>query len=190
MKKLRIPMLKPGEEPILAGRLSGRRAFLEAIEKLTDIAEPVLLVMDFSGADLATSSFLSEATLPLRDHARLRRYPGYVVVANLTDEVREEFEEMLRRSGDALLSCTTDADGRIANVRLIGKLDDKLYETFRLVGRNEETTAVQLHEEFQTTDAIGATAWNNRLATLAAKSLVMEILKGRTKKYRPILEAI
>jgi hypothetical protein len=29
---------------------------------------------------------------------------------------------------------------------------------------------------------------DNRLASLAAKSLVVEILQGRTKKYRPVLE--
>ena len=37
-------------------------------------------------------------------------------------------------------------------------------------------------------ERVGATAWNNRLASLAAKSLVVEILQGRTKKYRPVLE--
>jgi hypothetical protein len=188
MKKLVLPMLNPGDEPILAGRLAGKRAFLGAMEKLPELAEPTLVLMDFGGVDLATSSFLSEAVLPLRDHLRLRRHPGYVVVANLNDEVREEIEEMLRRSGDALLTCITGADGRIANIHLVGKLDDKLNETFRLVGRKRETTAVQLHEEFRTVDAVGATAWNNRLAALAAKSLVVEILQGRTKKYRPVLE--
>jgi len=188
MKKLELPMLNPGEEPILAGRLAGKRAFLAAMEKLPDFAEPTLVVMDFGGVDLATSSFLSEAVLPLRDHLRLRRHPGYVVVANLKDEVREEIEEMLRRSGDALLTCTTGVDGCIENIQLCGKLEDKLQETLTLVARKGETTAAQLHEEFRTFDSVGATAWNNRLAALASKSLVVEILRGRTKKYRPVLE--
>jgi hypothetical protein len=39
-------------------------------------------------------------------------------------------------------------------------------------------------------EAVGATAWNNRLTSLAAKSLVVEILQGRTKKYRPVLEVV
>ena len=58
----------------------------------------------------------------------------------------------------------------------------------KLVSRKRETTAVQLHEESRSFDTVGATAWNNRLASLAAKSLVVEILQGRTKKYRPVLE--
>jgi hypothetical protein len=152
------------------------------------LAEPALVVLDFTGVDLATSSYLSEVLVPLRDHLRLRRQPGYAVAANLSEKVREEIEELLRRSGDAFLTCATDASGRITDVQLCGKLDDKLQETLLLVSRKRETTAAQLYEESRTIDMVGATAWNNRLASLAAKSLVVEILQGRTKKYRPVLE--
>jgi hypothetical protein len=188
MKIIMLPMLRPGEEPILAGRLTGKRAFVAALEQFPVIAEPALVLLDFRGVGLATSSYLSEVLLPLRDHLRLRRYPGYAIVANLSDKVREEIEEMLRRSGDALLTCSTDAAGHISDVELCGKLEDKLQETLSLVSRKRETTAAQLHEESRAVDAVGATAWNNRLASLAAKSLVVEVLQGRTKKYRPVLE--
>jgi hypothetical protein len=187
MKKIIILMLHPGDEPVLAGRLSGKRAFLAALEQLPDMAEPTLVLLDFAGVDLATSSFLSEAVLPLRDHLRLRGQPGYVVAANLKDDVREEIEEMLRRSGDALLACTTTAGDQIGDVQLCGKLEDKLHETLSLVSRKGETTAARLHEESHAADPVGATAWNNRLASLATKRLVVEILQGRTKKYRPVL---
>ena len=154
------------------------------------MAEPTLVLLDFRNVDLATSSFLSEVVLPLRDHLRLRHPPGYAVAANLSETVREEVEEMLRRSGDALLTCTTNAAGHISEVQLCGKLEDKLQETLSLVSRKRETTAAQLHEESREVDAVGATAWNNRLASLAAKSLVVEVLQGRTKKYRPVLEVM
>ena len=108
MNRLTIPMLRPGAEPILAGRLSGKRAFLSALEQLPEMAEPTLVLLDFRDVALATSSYLSEAVLTLRDHLRLRRHPGYVVSANLSDNVREEIEEMLRRSGDALITCAID----------------------------------------------------------------------------------
>jgi hypothetical protein len=166
----------------------GKRAFMAALEDFPEMAEPALVLLDFKGVALATSSYLSEVLLPLRDHLRLRRHPGYVVAANLYDKVREELEETLRRSGDALLTCATDAAGHITDVQLCGKLEDKLQETLSLVSRKREATAAQLHEESRMTDTVGATAWNNRLASLAAKSLVVEILQGRTKKYRPVLE--
>jgi hypothetical protein len=188
MKTVVLPMLPPGSDPILAGRLSGKRAFVAALEGMPEMAEPTLVLFDFSGVEFATSSFLSEVLLPLRDHLRLRRGPGYAVAANLTETVGEEIEEMLRRSGDAFLTCVTDSAGAIGDVQLCGKLDDKLLETLRLVSAKRETTAAQLHEESRTVDQVGATAWNNRLSSLAAKSLVVEVLQGRTKKYRPVLE--
>src|SRR5712675_1567955 len=122
MKKIILPLLHPGNEPVLAGRLSGKRTFLATFEKLPEITEPTLVLLDFAGVELATSSFLSEAVLPLRDHLRLRGQPGYVVAANLEENVREEMEEMLRRSEDALLTCTITAAGQIGEVQLCGKL--------------------------------------------------------------------
>ncbi|MBS4004956.1 hypothetical protein [Bradyrhizobium sp. G127] len=188
MKNLSLPMLRPGNEPILAGRLTGKRAFVTALEALPEMVEPTLVLLDFRNVDFATSSFLSEVVLPLRDHLRFRHPPGYAVAANLSDIVREEIEEMLRRSGDALLTCRTDTEGHIRDVQLCGNLEDKLQETLTLVSRKRETTAAQLHAESRTVDAVGPTAWNNRLTALAAKSLVVEVLQGRTKKYRPVLE--
>ena len=94
---------------------------------------------------------------------------------------------MLRRSGDALITCATETNGLIRDVQLCGKLDIKLQETLALVSRKGETTAVELHAESRHVDAVGPTAWNNRLTALAAKSLIVEILQGRTKKYRPVL---
>jgi hypothetical protein len=188
MKTVILLMHRPDADPILAGRLSGKRAFVSALEQFPEVNEPALVLLDFTGVDLATSSYLSEVLLPLREHLRLRRQPGYTVAANMNEKVREEVEELLRRSGDAFLTCTTDASGHITDVQLCGKLDDKLQETLKLVNRKRETTAAQLHEESRAVDTIGATAWNNRLSSLAAKSLVVEILQGRTKKYRPVLE--
>jgi hypothetical protein len=188
MKAIILPMLPPGGDDVLAGRFNGKRAFAAALEHFPVLAEPTLVLLDFMRVTLATSSYLNEVLLPLRDHLRLRHHPGYAVAANLADNVREEIEEMLRRSGDALLTCSTDATGSPRNVQLCGRLDDKLHETLSLVSRKGETTAARLHEESRTVDAVGATAWNNRLASLAAKSLIVEVLQGRTKKYRPVLE--
>ena len=76
MNRLTIPMLRPAAEPVLAGRLAGKRAFLSALEQLPEMAEPTLVLLDFRDVALATSSYLSEAVLTLRDHLRLRRHPG------------------------------------------------------------------------------------------------------------------
>jgi len=41
----------------------------------------------------------------------------------------------------------------------------------------------------QSGQAVGATAWNNRLSALAAKGLIMEQRRGKTKIFRPVLGA-
>lgn len=92
-----------------SGTASGKRAFVATLEQFPELAEPTLVLLDFTGVDFATSSYLSEVLVPLRDHLRLRRQAGYAVAANLSEKVREEIEEMLRRSGDAFLTCATDA---------------------------------------------------------------------------------
>jgi hypothetical protein len=188
MNKVIVPVLRPGEEPVLAGRLTGKRVFLRSLEELPPITEPTIVILDFHGVDLATSSFLSEAVLPLRDHLRLRRPPAYVVVANLAERVSEEFGELLNRSGDAILTCTASSQENVFNAQLVGNLEPKLQETFDLIRRKGETSAVELHSESNEADGIGPTAWNNRLAALTSKSLIIEIPQGRTKKYRPVLE--
>ena len=38
MKILSLPMLRPGIDPILAGRLSGKRAFVAALEQFPELA--------------------------------------------------------------------------------------------------------------------------------------------------------
>src|SRR5882672_7617292 len=115
MKTVLLPMLSPGSEPVLAGRLTGQRAYVAALDKLPKLTEPALVLLDFTGVNLATSSYLSEVLVPLRDHLRSRRQ-GFAIAANLEDKVREEIEEMLRRSGDAYLTCATDTSGAIINI--------------------------------------------------------------------------
>jgi hypothetical protein len=188
MKILQITVRKPHKEPILAGRLDGKRTFLRALEELPPLSDPALAVLDFAGAELATSSFLSELVLPLREHLRLRRPPAYLVVANLSEKVREELDELLNRLGDALLTCEFSNRGKISSVKLVGKLDQKLLETLELVRQKGETSAVELYAGSTDSDDIGPTGWNNRLAALASKSLIVEVPQGRTKKYRAILE--
>jgi anti-anti-sigma regulatory factor len=186
MNYMTISMLEAGEDAILAGRLSGRRTFQNVLQQLERTAMPALVILDFGPVDIATSSFIAEAIMPLRDH--LSRTSGYIALANLKEKVREEFEDFLRRCSDALLTCSLTKDDRVSNVHLIGKLDPKLQETFDLVIRKGEASAVELHTESRGTEKIGPTAWNNRLAALAMKSLLVEIPHGRTKRYRAVLE--
>jgi hypothetical protein len=183
-----IRLLRADEEPIFAGRLDGKRRFVRCLEELQHLTETSLAILDFDGVHLVTSSFFSELVLPLRDHLRLRRPASYLVVANLAEKVAEELDEFLTRSRDAVLCCAVSTSGAVAEPHVLGQLEQKLRETFDLVVKLGETTAVQLHADSGESDGIGATAWNNRLTALANKSLLLEVSQGRAKKYRPLLE--
>lgn len=179
----------PDDDPVLAGRLNGKRAFARAIGQLPTLDAPTLVFLDFRSVLYATSSFLGEVVVPLRDHLRSSQPPGYVVVTNLTETVREELDDLLRRTGDAVMSCLTTSASNATHLQLLGALEPTLRETFDLVKQKGETSAVELHSESGGSNGVGPTAWNNRLSSLAAKSLLIELPRGRAKKYRPVLEA-
>lgn len=192
MNIITISMLRPDAQPVLAGRLDGKRAFARTLEALPTITAPTLVVLDFKGAELATSSFLDEAVIRCRDHLRLGRFPAYLMVANLNIQIEEELNDLLVRASDAMVSCTLSGNGHIDNKKMLGALEPKLNETLELVKQKGGASAVQLHDEADESEKkIGPTAWNNRLSSLAAKGLVVEVVQpGRTKKYRPIMETV
>jgi hypothetical protein len=188
MNVVKIKLRLPDADPVLAGRLDGRRVLVRALEAFSAVKLPSLAVLDFDGVEVATSSFLSELVLPLRDHLRLRNPPAFVVLANLNEQVKEELDEHLGRLGEAVLSCVIDRANKISKPQIEGRLEQKLWETFKLLRRKKEATAVELHSDSADADKVGPTAWNNRLAALAGKGLVMESAQGRAKKYRLVLE--
>ena len=174
---------------ILAGTSSGRRWFLELMEKTKDEpSQPELVCLDFSRTKVATASFLREAVLELRDTLRRRRSKWYTIPANCGTNVLEELRMLVENSNTSLLVCELDATGAAKRPRLLGTLDPKQQHTFQLVQRYREVDATILASKHSDEEGLSApTAWNNRLASLAKLGLVMEIA-GRPKKFRVLLE--
>ena len=85
-----------------------------------------------------------------------------------------------------MLACTIDADGNPQNVEPIGRLEKVQKRTFELVVEKGEIGAVEAQSLFPEETAT-ITAWNNRLAALAERGLVVELSRGRLKFYRPVL---
>jgi len=69
---------------------------------------------------------------------------------------------------------------------LLGNLDPKQQLAFDLVNQRGETDATELMRDFGE-GLKSATGWNNRLASLAALGVVIEVSQGRSKRYRPVL---
>jgi hypothetical protein len=127
---------------------------------------------------VATASFLRESVLAFRDIVRGRRSVICPVVANASDAVKEELDELVKSRGGILMTCQLAEDGTISNPSLIGRLDRKQQLTFDLVRQRGETDAMELMREFGGSEDVGSTAWNKRLSSLAALGLVIEMSFG------------
>ncbi|MCW5829969.1 MAG: hypothetical protein KIT79_11720 [Deltaproteobacteria bacterium] len=178
------------EDPILAGAGFGRQSLGKLLERVEEPAKPEVCFLDFAGIQVATASYLRESVVGFRDFVRNRRSQLYPVVANASQRIVEELEDLLTAKGDVILSCNRTTSGEVSNVKLLGKLDPKQELTFKLVSQYGETDASTLMNDprnGEQREDIKQTAWNNRLSSLVSKALIMEISNGRSKRYRPLL---
>ncbi|MER8915518.1 hypothetical protein NKI32_16985 [Mesorhizobium sp. M0761] len=180
-------MLRSDREPVLAGALNGKIAFarmIQGIDVNPETAAPLFL--DFRDVQVATASYLRESVFSFKSYLRLTDSKFYAVAANVNESVYDEFQMVADAKNDAILSCQLSEDGHVFDIGLVGKLDPKQQITFDLVNRLREADANTLKERFGETEK--TTAWNNRLAGLAARGLIREFSKGRAKYYRPVVE--
>ena len=176
-----------GRGEILAGAGPGKKVFRKLLEKTqNEITEPELVFLDFRNVEVATASFLRESVVAYRDTIRGRRSPYYPVVANANMNVIEELGALTELRGDVLMSCSKTSSGKVTEVQPIGTLEAKQQVTFDLVSRKGETDAGELWRNTVDQEGVSQTAWNNRLASLAALGLVVEVRHGRSKRYRPL----
>lgn len=185
---MKIDLQELCDSPVLAGTLSGKAALNKLLERAAvEPPEKELILIDLSEVEVATASFLRESVLTFRDIIRGRRSNYYPIVANANDVVRDELLELLRPRGDVLMCCTLADDGSAEDAMILGDLDPKQNLTFHLVIEHGETDASSLMREYGESEGMThTTAWNNRLAALSARGLIVEQNYGRAKRYRPI----
>ena len=172
---------------VLSGAPRGQQFLGKLISIVNRSAYPQPLFLDFIGVDLMTSSFFRSGILPFREYCvdKLNWYP---VIANVTDDTLDEIDLVLGPIRDAVILCNLDVNKRVSNARIFGVLDEKQRITFEAVLKEKEADAGLLKRRFRKSEEIGITGWNNRLAALVAKGLIIETQKGRGKVYRPVLE--
>ncbi len=178
------------EIPVLSGAQNGRTMLGKLLElSAIEPPAPEPLFLDFAGVYVATGSYLRESVIALRDIIRGRHSRFYPVIANANETVREELLEVLKSRGSAIMGCTLSADGAVTDAAPLGELDPKQGVTFKLVHDNGLTDAARLMRDHGAAEGVRQTAWNNRLAALAALGLVVELSEGRAKRYRPLFAA-
>lgn len=173
---------------VLMGSLAGKRLFSRLIETTPEPAERSALFLDFGGIKAATGSYLRESVLALKDYYRQRDSRLFPVVANLSEETQEELDFCLRARDDVMLCCSLDGLGRVSNVELAGQLDSNIQLAFRSVQQSDEIDASTIWKKHQKVQSVSVNAWNNRLAALRARGVIIEEVRGRAKFYRPVLK--
>jgi hypothetical protein len=181
---MRLDLRELAQTEVLAGALNGKSLLMSLLQAtMSEPAEPEPLLIDFSGIEVATASFLRESVLALSKIVRSRRSNFYPVIANPNEMVRDELTELTVSRGEVLMTCGVDDGGVVRSTATIGNLDPKQKITFHAVSQRGETDAGELMR--QNGEGLKhATAWNNRLSSLAAMGLIVEISRGRSKRYR------
>lgn len=171
---------------VLSGALPGRRLFLRLVEEVSGRHESEkICFLDFLDIKVVTSSFLRESVIAFRNYVSSHVADLSVVLANLNDDVREELNFFLTQTSDALWVCSR-INGTMTRTEVLGSIDDVQRMTLDLVIAAGKTSAPALAAVQK--DLIGVTGWNNRLASLAARGLVVQHRQGKTKMYSPVLE--
>ena len=182
---MRFDLQVYAEDGILAGSDTGRMVQAKLLAMTGKESDgPELCFLDFRGIEVATASFLREAIFAFRDTVRNRKSNLYPVLANASELVRDELQVLVKSVGQAIMICSLSKNGHVEDVELIGDLERKQRLTFELVQERGETDAAALMREQK--EAVGQTAWNNRLSGLADLGLVIELSEGRSKRYRKL----
>jgi hypothetical protein len=176
-------------DPVLAGSGAGRRMF-NSLWELAISSNDHLFLLDFSGIRVATSSFIREAIILFRKRAREDLPHLYPALTRLSVEVEEEVLIVLNQMGEAFWCFALDKKGAIQKRNLLGHLDPKLRETLDLIDEGRGFDAATLWKSTNSTESVGVTAWNNRLASLSRQGLVFESRIGKQKYFRPLHESI
>jgi hypothetical protein len=192
MRYATIDMRTVGGEAILSGATAGKAAFLAVFEKAQiEPDDPSPLLLDFSAIEVATASYLREAVFALKSYLRTTGSKFYPVVANVNNTVREELGVIAEAKGDVLIAVETSKSGAVKRQTIIGSLDPKQATTFERVNALKRTDAGSLMEKFGSEEnTTSTTAWNNRLAALVARGLILEYSRGRAKFYQPLFEEV
>lgn len=181
MLRIKVATLSSGRS-FLSGMV-GRSLYPKLVAMIEKQTPPSPIFIDFEGV-MVSGSFFSQAILPLRKFAR--RMDAYLVLCNLDAESKDELTWLLDFTADAVFVCELDAANKIRESHWVGNLEEKQLLTLNAVQEQRVADAASLSEIF-TGEDIQMTGWNNRLAALSKKGLLIELRKGRSKSYRPVL---
>jgi len=157
-----------------------------------------IVLIDFEGIEAVTASYLKALILPIllgdqgaikskfaREDIGKPETSIYPAVTGLSEDVREELQDVLELRGLPCLEALKWGEAGIQKARLLGILDPILKTTYTMLQRAQSASATQLHSSYPG-EQITITGWNNRLADLHRLRLATRTKQGRQWIYEPI----
>ena len=191
---------------LAAGSHTGERhakLILDQIKRGGVSESGFIVVVDFSGIELATASYVKATVLWLALCGRL--YAGalsaveqrslhgssveplnvFPVVFGANEDVQHEIDEVFARRNLPCLVANSMIGDLIRVGRVLGEIEPAAARTIAALAGFSEATAEDLHEKWPG-EGVNITAWNNRLSGLHRIRVARRRKQGKTWKYQPL----
>jgi hypothetical protein len=173
--------------PQLQGRSVGRKHYARLCELLSDAAEGEMVLLDFSGVELVTGSWINAMLVPFLRWTAEESNDIYPVICNARKEWLEELQLVAEFNQRCYLVASGIMPPRTATIA--GSLDPAQRKTLEAVLASGEVTGAELERQ-KPGERIRATAWNNRLRDLHYMRLLRREKRGRAQFYSPVIAEI
>jgi hypothetical protein len=171
----------------LQGRSLGRKHYARLCEVLSEATPGEVVLLDFSGVELVTGSWINAMLVPFLRWAANERIDFYPVICNARKQWLEELQLVAEFNQLCYLLASGKLPPRTANIA--GSLDPGQRKTLEAVMASGEITGAELERQFPE-ETIKATAWNNRLKDLHNMRLLRREKRGREQVYSPVVAEI
>jgi hypothetical protein len=163
----------------------GRKHFAQLCSLLSDVGAGKSVLLDFSGVEMVTGSWINEALVPLIEWATNQRNDVFPVIVNFDQQWHDELQMVAEWNHNCFLVAKGNRFPHTA--QLVGKLDVAQRETLDAVTKAGTVTGAELERQH---DGVRATAWNNRLKDLYHKRLLQRVKRGREQVYSPVVAEV
>ncbi len=180
---IRLAKLPPASSILAGAEIGVSHAELLRKEARASAPSPVQLVLDMTGVESATASYLKQVVEVFKP-AEVGEPEIYPLVANIgSKDLRFEIESYFAGIDRALQEVTVRKSSFVAGA-LLGRLESSAAETYRELMERGPASAADLHER-HASQASGQSTWNNRLVRLFELRLAHRERVGRHWIYRP-----
>lgn len=181
----RIRIREVTGQDILAGKSNGLRDYPKVLSAVEETGAGDIVVLDWSGVELATASYFGATFVPLLRLAIEGQLDRYFVLTGLNQTSLDELKLVLENQG--MVTLIGDwKEGGVRNAGALGRLDPAYAETLQAVQRVEGASATELFKKHTARTRIGKTGWINRLSNLHRLRLVRKQRVGREYVFQAL----